>query len=251
MVCDARDVQFYIPQVTVKPILGKVTYATFTLDEPQCIFQQFATATIWLVVANDSVVPSLTVTDLSTPVKYYSFSKNKYYHTKQKTAADYPCSDTIPSLKGIIPVGNDSDCNATYFCSGPFNQTGPYRAKFVVLNGSTLVTSTRWSEAITLRAGSSCGVPNGTFRRSAAMIVIVVILSVLLAILLACLIAALVLGSKDICWCHKIDNEGFLVREELDMNDYVFNTTYIPHNLYMTHSKRISVKPASVYTVFK
>ncbi|XP_040192815.1 uroplakin-3b-like protein 1 [Rana temporaria] len=246
------DVPFYVPEITFKQFPGKLTFSTFTLDEPQCIFHQYNTSTVWLVVALNSVVPNLTAANLSNPADYSSFTTNKYYHIYNRTAANYPCSDVIPNTLGMMPVGFEENCTNAHFCNGPLNKTGPYRVKFVILNNNTMVTSTRWSELINLRTGMSQSIlnpwPQG---RSAGMIVIVVILSVLLAILLACLIAALAVGSKDICWCHTIDNEGFLVKEEVDMGEYVLNTTYIPHNLYMTHSKRQSTRPSTVYTVFK
>ncbi|XP_018417207.1 PREDICTED: uroplakin-3b-like [Nanorana parkeri] len=245
------DVPFYVPQITFKPFQGKLTYSTFTLDEPQCIFQQYNTSTVWLVVALNSAVPNLTEANLSTLANYSSFKKNGYHHIYPKTASKYPCADMAPQPIAVLPVGIESNCTNVNFCNGPLPNPGPYRAKFVVLNNNnTMVNSTRWSEVINLRTVMPPPnlVPQG---RSAGMIVIVVILSVLTAILLACLIAALVMGSKDICWCHTLDSEGFLVMEEVDMEEYVLNTTYFPHNMYKTHSRRLTKKPSTVYTVFK
>ncbi|KAM5181335.1 uroplakin-3b-like [Mantella aurantiaca] len=244
------DVPFYVPQITYKPFSGKLTSSTFTLDEPQCIFQQYNTSTVWLVVALDSVVRYLTDANLSNPVNSSSFQKNNYYHIYPRTAASYPCSDNEPKPVAMLPVGPENCANNTS-CNSSLTKAGPYRVKFVVLNNNTMVTSTRWSEVINLRTGMNSSILTFSERRSAGMIVIVVILSVLVAILLACLIAAIAVGSKDICWCHKIDNEGFLVKEDVDMEEYVINTTYLPHNLYMTHSKRISTRSTAVHTVFK
>ncbi|KAM4011987.1 uncharacterized protein ACNLHF_005442, partial [Anomaloglossus baeobatrachus] len=125
--------------------------------------------------------------------------------------------------------------------------------KFVLLNNTTLARETRWSEKFNLLAGRNKSTIDTGFRgHSAGMIVIVVILSVLLAVLLALLIAAIAVGSKDICWCRTIDNEGFLVKEELDLDDYNI-PPYRPHSIYLTHSKWIQAQQnrTTVYTVFK
>ncbi|XP_072262905.1 uroplakin-3b-like protein 1 [Pyxicephalus adspersus] len=247
------DVPFYVPQITYKPLQGKLTLSSFTLDEPQCIFQQYNTSTVWLVVALNSVVPNLTDANLRNPVEYSSFQQNNYYHIYPRTAANYPCSDTAPKPIAMLPVGIEDNCTMVKFCNGRLPKVGPYRVKFVVLNtNNTMVKATRWSEVINLRTAINSSIldpwPKG---RSTGMIVLVVILSVLLAILLACLIAALVLGSKDVCWCYTIDNEGFLVKEELNMDDYAAHTSYVPHMMYLTHSKRFSSRQTTMNTVFK
>ncbi|KAM9320065.1 uroplakin-3b [Gastrophryne carolinensis] len=251
---EREDTPFYVPQITFKPFPGKVTYSGFTLDEPQCIFHQYNESDVWLVVALNSVVPALTAANLGNPVPYSSFQTKNYYHIYTRIASNYLCLDTAPKLNGLISVGNETNCTNVYYCNGPLTKTGPYRVKFVILNNNnTLVTSTRWSEVISLNTGLSPSNLNPwPERRSAGMIVIVVILSVLLAVLLACLIAALAVGSKDICWCHIIDNEDFLAKDE-DSESHVdvVNMLYVPHKIYQTHSKRLSQKATTVYTVFK
>ncbi|XP_075707244.1 uroplakin-3b-like [Rhinoderma darwinii] len=231
------EVRFYVPQVTMKSVLGRLTNNSFALDEPQCIFHQYNTTEVWLVIALDKVVPNLTEKDLSNPSTYSSFQTKKYYHIYQMPAANYTCSDTAPKAKAMVPVGIEANCSTLSFCNGILTENGPYRVKFVLLNNTNLRQETRWSEKISLRTATSrTSIGTWPGGRSAGMIVIVVILSVLLAILLAFLIAAIATGSKDICWCRTIDNEGFLGKEELDMDSFQI-TPYRPHSIYVTHSK--------------
>ncbi|XP_075054185.1 uroplakin-3b-like protein 1 [Mixophyes fleayi] len=247
------DTPFYVPQITLKPLLGKVTNLGFALEQPQCIFQQYNTSDVWLVVALNNVVTSLSETNLSNPAKYSLFQTNNYYHIYQMPCNNFPCTDTAPKLSAIIPVGFETNCTDVPFCNGILTNKGPYRVKFVVLNNNnTMVKETRWSEQINLITGRNISTIKWPDEgHSAGMVIIVVLLSVLAAILLACLIAAIVLGSKDICWCRKIDNEGFLVQEEVDMSDYQPDIPYIPHSIYMTHSNRLSRRDNAIYTVYK
>ncbi|XP_044139702.1 uroplakin-3b-like [Bufo gargarizans] len=230
------EVRFYIPQVTVKQVLGKLTNNSFALDEPQCIFQQYNTTDVWLVIALDKVVPSLTPTNLSNPSNYNLFQTNKYYHIYKRPATAYPCFDTVPKPNAMIPVGTQLDCQNVSFCNGILTENGPYRVKFVLLNNTTLIQETRWSEKISPLTGTNYNtIDTRIERHSAGMIIIIVILSVLLALLLALLIAALATGSKDICWCRTLDAEGILEEEEVDMNDFI--APYKKHNIYFTHSR--------------
>ncbi|XP_056416097.1 uroplakin-3b-like [Hyla sarda] len=244
-------VRFYVPQVTVKTVLGRLTNNSFALDQPQCIFHQYNTTNVWLVTALDSVVPSLTVKDLSNPSDYNLFQTKKYYHLYQMPAANFPCSDTAPKSKALIPIGTQFNCLNVSFCNGILTVNGPYRVKFVLLNNTQLVQETRWSDKINLVAGkSSTTIDTWPGRYSAGMIVIVVILSILLSLLLAFLIAALAVGSKDICWCHTIDNEGFLAKEEFHLDDFNI-PPYIPHSTYITHLRGTKTQQhkSTVYTV--
>ncbi|KAM3935977.1 uroplakin-3b-like [Leptodactylus fuscus] len=236
------EVRYYVPQITVKKILGKLTNNSFALDQPQCIFQQFTPSEVWLVVALDTVVPNLSVTNLSNPSDFKLFQSKKYYHIYQMPAATSPCSDTAPSPKALVPVGTQLNCTNVSFCNGILTNNGPYRVKFVLLNNNTVIQETRWSEKFNLITGNSRDLidiwPKG---RSAGMIVLVVILSVLLALLLALLIAAIATGSKNICWQHilKVYHLNF--------------TSYRTHHIYMTHSSCYLTPQSnknSVYTVF-
>ncbi|XP_073526656.1 uroplakin-3b-like [Phyllobates terribilis] len=247
------EVRYYIPQVTTKSVLGRLTNNSFALDEPQCIFHLYNTTDVWLVVALNTVIPRLTVNDLSNPSDYKLFPTKHYYHIYQQPAATYPCADTVPKPKALIPVGIEMYCGNVSFCNGILTENGPYRVKFVLLNNTTLARETRWSEKFNLLTGKNTStIDTGIGRYSAGMIVIVVILSVLLAFLLAFLIAAISLGSKDICWCRTIDNEGFLAKEELYLDEFNI-PPYRPHSIYLTHSKWLQSQQnrSTVYTVFK
>ncbi|XP_075445942.1 uroplakin-3b [Ascaphus truei] len=221
------DISYYVPQITLKPIPGKLTSSTFVLDQPQCIFNQYPTNDVWLVVALKSVVPDLTDAILFDPIPYSSFATKSYYHILRVRGADYPCSNTYGNTVAILQVGSEVPCVEPVFCNAPLPSLGPYRVKFVVLNSTTTETSTRWSEVIILRSGmNSSSLDTWPGRRSAGMIVITTILSVLLAILLACLIAVLILKSKGICWCRTIENKEVLVQEVVNVKKYQTHHIY-------------------------
>ncbi|KAM8977119.1 uncharacterized protein RCH25_039179 [Pelodytes ibericus] len=227
------DVPYYVPHITPKPLLGKLTFSGFVLEQPQCIFNQYPSSDIWLVVALNSIIPQLNDTQLATPAPYSSFATNQYYHILKTRGSDYPCSDTYGAMVAMMSVGSEKDCTDIAFCNGLLPLLGSYRVKFVVLdmNSSVLMVGSRWSEVIILQTGkNSSEIDPWPMRRSAGMIIITVILSVLLAILLACLIAALATGSKDICWRRKINNEAFATLE------MIFNR-YHKHSVYVEHSQ--------------
>ncbi|XP_053313285.1 uroplakin-3b-like [Spea bombifrons] len=226
------DVPYYVPQITTKPLLGKLTLSGFVLEQPQCIFNQYSGNDIWLVVALNSVVPKLNYTHLSTPSPYSRFETNKFYHILKTLGSEYPCSDTSVKTAAMLEVGSASSCTNVTFCNGALSKTGPYRVKFVVLsmNGTVMINETRWSDLISLKTGQNPSqIEPWPARRSAGMIIITVILSVLLAVLLACLIAALITRSKDVCWCKEINNEAFVNMEVID--------NYNTHPIYVSHSQ--------------
>ncbi|XP_053563373.1 uroplakin-3b-like [Bombina bombina] len=226
------DVQFYVPQLTLTKMLGKVTLTSFVLDQPQCIFNQYPTNDVWLVIALDKVVPDITDTMLSTPSRYALFAQNRteYYHILRVRGADYPCTDTQTNIYTFLKVGAQVNCTEPTFCNGPLTLFGPYRVKFVILNSTGLVNATRWSEKIPLRTAKPYSdIDTFPAKRSAGMIVITVILSVLLAILLICLIAALIVGSKDICWCREIDNRESIFPDKEPNVFYIMN--YKTHHI--------------------
>ncbi|KAE8624902.1 hypothetical protein XENTR_v10006088 [Xenopus tropicalis] len=189
------DIPYYVPQITTKPILGKLTSSSFVLEQPQCIFQQYKTSLVWLVVALNRVIPQLSYTQLSNPANISSFETNGFYHTLPVFGGDYPCADTSGQLSAMIYVGSDVNCSNPLFCNGPVPSRGTYRVRFVVLNGTVMETGTRWSEVITMHiAINSSTIKTEPKRPSSGMIVIITILASLLFILLVCLIAAVSLG---------------------------------------------------------
>ncbi|KAM4795897.1 uroplakin-3b-like [Rhinophrynus dorsalis] len=232
------DVPFYVPQITLKPILAKLTTSSFVLEHPQCIFQQYNTSDVWVVVALNSVVPWINYTMLSNPTNISSFKTNGFYHTLRASGAGYPCADTSGKLTAMLQVGSDVNCTESLYCNGPVPSLGKYRVKFVVLNSTAMVTETRWSEVITLRSGINYTTITVHSRRSGGMIAITILLSVLLTILLTCLIAALVVGSKDICWCKKLEN-----KEPKELFAFDNKTlTYKSHPIYSLHNRHPYLK---------
>uniref|UniRef100_A0A8C5QHE3 Uncharacterized protein n=1 Tax=Leptobrachium leishanense TaxID=445787 RepID=A0A8C5QHE3_9ANUR len=225
------DVPYYVPKITAKPLLGRLTNSGFVLEKPQCIFHQYPSDEVWLVIVNNSVLPQLDVpVNLSTPVESIDFERNQYFHIHKTLGSEFPCTDTFGNTADLLLVGSDSVCNTT-FCNKPLS-TGPFRAIFVVLNNNISIAQSRWSDLITLNPGLQPPVIPNPPRRSAGMIIIVVILSILLAILLACLIAVLATGSKDICWRRSIDNKPLI---HLEMVRHYYN--YNKHSVYVVHTE--------------
>ncbi|OCT95022.1 uroplakin-3b [Xenopus laevis] len=224
------DVGSYVPKVTTS-IRGNLTFSTFVLEQPQCIFSSnYSTQDIWLVVALDTVEPLLTDTNLSNPVSYSSFPTNKFYHTLRVRGADYPCFNSSERFLALLQVGSDVKCNES-FCNGPLTSPGPYRVRFVVLNNTGIVAKTNRSDLIRLPIGINyTTIDTRPLRRSGSMIIITAILSILLAILLACLLAALCSGSKNLCWSEQLKTNRFM---ESDRPGYYRSSSiYQLHNSY-------------------
>ncbi|NXL70633.1 UPK3B protein, partial [Leptocoma aspasia] len=194
----------YKPALTQKPPLkGVRTTSTFVLDQPRCVFEGYGNAVIWLVVAldkdkaefNSSARPGTDATAFQgfpDPVRAYM--------TLNATLGSYPCPKPEGDIT-VLRVGSETSCARDVTrptCNGPLSHPGPYRVKFLALNGSVPVAETGWSEPITLREAKS---PNSISTtgsgHSAGMIAITAILSILFAILLAGLVAMLVFWGSD------------------------------------------------------
>ncbi|KAG8451725.1 hypothetical protein GDO86_003789 [Hymenochirus boettgeri] len=209
------DVASYVPQITLMAIEGKITSTTFALDKPQCIFGNTGNA-VWLLVARNNVSLSITNQQLISLSPYSSFSTNGYYHVQFSIESSYTCSNT----PDYIRVGNEANCLDIKFCNGPLQDSGPYRVKFVVLNGNNLVSASSWSYSITLVTGKSPStIDTWPGKRSGGMIVLTSILSVLIAILTGCLVAAFLSGCKKIC-IKKVKEENPLVQAGGNTNNY-------------------------------
>ncbi|XP_053563382.1 uroplakin-3b [Bombina bombina] len=220
------DITTYVPQLTLKPIHGKVTATTFALEQPQCIFNGFLDKEIWLVVANKSAVKGITDANLRVPVPYSSLQSNGYYHTIKSIGSDYPCSNDQLIFKSMR-VGAEAACSDDSFCNGPLNIPGAYRVKFVVLNGNTLLGQTLWSSSITLNTAKSSDVIDAwPGRRSGGMIVITSILSILIGLLLASLVAAIVYGSKALIGVTKTEKKQEPDKEVIGLRKYTTHHSY-------------------------
>ncbi|NXA99410.1 UPK3L protein, partial [Cnemophilus loriae] len=196
----------YTPALTQTPELeGVTTASTFVLDQPRCVFREYGNADIWLVVALDQAAytfnnsarpgtPETAFQDFPDPVRAYM--------TLNATLANYPCPKPAGDIT-VLRVGSETSCaqNATRpTCNGPLPGPGPYRVKFLALEGSEPVAETAWSEQIMLRTvKSSSSISTTGSGHSAGMIAITTILSILFAILLAGLVAMLVFWGSDSC----------------------------------------------------
>ncbi|KAM4699022.1 uroplakin-3b-like [Discoglossus pictus] len=219
------NVNSYVPQLTLRSMSGKVTATTFVLEQPQCVLTQYGSNNVWLIVANSAATSQ--ITDLTTLVPYSSFATKGYYFTLKTIGTDYQCPSTDNSIISTIRVGADSVCTDTY-CNGPLPNPGPYRVKYVVLNGNILVGQSQWSGLITLRAGRSPDtIDIWPGKRSGGMIVITSILSLLLAILLACLVAAFLSAKENLCGKKTPDTtQRLVIPEAIDMKNYKTHHVY-------------------------
>ncbi|NXO67533.1 UPKL2 protein, partial [Phainopepla nitens] len=196
----------YTPALTKEPLLeGVKTASTFTLDQPRCVFQAYGNADIWLVVALDQAVSTFNSTaEPGTPETAVQRFPDpvRAYMTLNTTLVNYPCPKPSGDIS-VLRVGSETSCAqdaARPTCNGPLPGPGPYRVKFLALEGSVPVAETAWSLPITLRtAKNSSSIPTTGSGHSGGMIAITTILSILLAILLAGLLAMLVFWSSDSC----------------------------------------------------
>ncbi|NWZ02339.1 UPK3B protein, partial [Loxia curvirostra] len=193
------------PALTQEKLEGVTTASTFVLDQPRCVFNNYSTAVIWLVVAldkdayafNNSAGPGTNET------AFQRFPDPVHaYMTLNVTLNSYPCPKPAGDIT-VLRVGSETSCaqdETRPTCNGPLPGPGPYRVKFLALEGSVPVAETYWSAPITLRtAKSPNSIPTTSSGHSAGMIAITTILSILFAILLAGLVAMLVFWGSDSC----------------------------------------------------
>ncbi|XP_068889466.1 uroplakin-3b-like isoform X2 [Aphelocoma coerulescens] len=187
----------YKPALTQSPRLeGATTASTFVLDQPRCVFDNYSNTDIWLVVALDEAAFNNTSAPGTNETSFQHFPDPvRAYMTLNATLANYPCPKPLRDIT-VLRVGSETSCvgdNARPTCNGPLPGPGPYRVKFLALQGSKPVAETDWSAPITLRtAKPASSISTTDSRHSAGMIAITTILSILFAILLAGLVAMLV-----------------------------------------------------------
>ncbi|XP_041881708.1 uroplakin-3b-like protein 1 isoform X1 [Corvus kubaryi] len=217
----------YKPALTQNPRLeGTTTASTFVLDQPRCIFGSYDTSDIWLVVALDKA--AFTFNNTAAPgtneTAFQRFPKSvSAYMTLNATLANYPCPKPAEDIT-VLRVGSETSCardETRPTCNGPLPGPGPYRVKFLALQGSEPVAETEWSAPIMLRtAKPASSISTTDSRHSAGMIAITTILSILFAILLAGLVAMLVFCS-DSCG----DSSSFSKPESVTVRRY--NTHHV------------------------
>ncbi|XP_035756573.1 uroplakin-3b-like protein 1 [Egretta garzetta] len=196
----------YTPTLARSTLGGLTTTSTFVLEQPRCIFTNVEdNIVIWLVVAvpeaidnfNNSVGPG-------TPKRAFQRfpTSAPAYMTLNTTRINYPCTNTSGAIT-VLRVGSETSCTrdeSRPTCNGPLPGPGPYRVKFLALEGSKPVAETNWSAPIPLRtAQQPSSIPVTGSGHSAGMIALTTILSILFAILLAGLVAMLVFRGSDTC----------------------------------------------------
>ncbi|NXV08283.1 UPKL2 protein, partial [Cettia cetti] len=196
----------YRPALTKDPPLeGMKTASTFVVDQPRCVFQDYGNAVIWLVVALDQATSTFNNTaGPGTPETAFQGFPDpvRAYMTLNTTLGSYPCPKPDGDIT-VLRVGSETSCareETRPTCNGPLPGPGPYRVKFLALEGSVPVAETLWSLPITLRqAKPTNSIPVADSGHSAGMIAITTILSILFAILLAGLVAMLFFWGSDSC----------------------------------------------------
>ncbi|NXW02558.1 UPK3L protein, partial [Fregetta grallaria] len=194
----------YIPTLAESPLGGLTTASTFVLEQPRCVFsKKYDDAVIWLVVAVPQAVANFNNgVEPGTPERAFQGfpTHNPAYMTLNTTILNYPCPKP-PGEITVLRVGSETSCAEDEMiptCNGPLPGPGPYRVKFLALNGTEPVAETAWSKLITLRTGTAAGsIPTMDSGHSAGMIALTSILSILFAILLAGLVAMLVFCGSD------------------------------------------------------
>ncbi|NXS48165.1 UPK3L protein, partial [Balaeniceps rex] len=200
------DKLHYTPTLASSTLGGLRTTSTFVLEQPRCIFTNLqGNAVIWLVVAVPEAVANFSNSVRpGTPERAFQGfpASAPAYMTLNTTLLNYPCP-RAPGEITVLRVGSETSCagdGTRPTCNGPLPGPGPYRVKFLALEGSKPVAETEWSELITLRTARPPGsIPAMGSGRSAGMIALTTILSILFAILLAGLVAMLVFWGSDAC----------------------------------------------------
>ncbi|NWS71552.1 UPK3L protein, partial [Crotophaga sulcirostris] len=219
----------YVPTLASPTLGGQTTTSTFVLEQPRCVFTIIPRdAVIWLVVAVPSgrwgeggkhpgqgsllipvplpsAVPSFNNSlGPGTPERSFQGfpTTAPAYMTLNTTVLNYPCPKTAGDIN-VLRVGSETACTGDETrptCNGPLPGPGPYRVKFLALEGSEPVAETAWSSPIALQTARP---PSSTStagpQRSAGMVALTAILPILLAALLAALVAMLVFAGGDAC----------------------------------------------------
>ncbi|NWS52935.1 UPK3L protein, partial [Chunga burmeisteri] len=188
----------YKPTLASRTLGALTTTSTFVLEQPRCVFNASqGDIVIWLVVAVPEAVPNFNNSvGPGTPERaFQDFPTGApAYMTLNTTLLNYPCPRP-PGDITVLRVGSETGCakdETRPTCNGPLPGPGPYRVKFLALEGPEPVAETAWSEPITLKtARPPDSIPAMDSRHSAGMIALTSILSILFAILLASLVAML------------------------------------------------------------
>ncbi|XP_075576297.1 uroplakin-3b-like protein 1 [Pelecanus crispus] len=196
----------YKPTLASPKLGGVTTTSTFVLEQPRCVFTEMqGNAVIWLVVAVPEAVDSFNNSvGPGTPERAFQAfpASAPAYMTLNTTLLNYPCPKPAGEIT-VLRVGSETSCTRDETrptCNGPLPSPGPYRVKFLALDGSKPVAETAWSDPITLRtAQAPSNIPAMGSGHSAGMIALTSILSILFAILLAGLVAMLVFWGSDAC----------------------------------------------------
>ncbi|KAM7148715.1 uroplakin-3b isoform 1-T1 [Molossus nigricans] len=208
--CMSLELIPYTPQITAWDLEGKVTAATFSLEQPRCVLDGHASAvnTVWLVVAFSNA--SRDFQNPNTLAEIPAFPQlltDGHYMTLPLSLDQLPCEDPVGGSRiPVLRVGNDPDCLAGLHqpssCNAPLPGPGPYRVKFLLMDArGSPQAETRWSDPIALHQGKSPGsIDTWPGRRSGDMIVITSILSSLAGLLLLAFLAASTVRFSSLWW---------------------------------------------------
>ncbi|XP_043819067.1 uroplakin-3b [Dromiciops gliroides] len=221
----------YTPQISPHTLEGKVTSATFCLDQPRCVFTEYAssTDTIWLVVAFSNATKDFQYPKSTAEIPSYTKLTTSFYYMTLKLSPDlYPCEKKDIA---ILRVGNDTSCFRNLsqeHCNAPLPVPGPYSVKFLVMddNGQPKA-ETRWSDPITLNQGKDPrSIDTWPGRRSGCMIVITSILSIFTGLLVLAFFITSTVQFSSLWWPEELPPA-----EQLHVGSFIgkrYTTHHIP-----------------------
>ncbi|XP_007486042.2 uroplakin-3b isoform X1 [Monodelphis domestica] len=195
----------YTPQISALALEGKVTAATFSLEQPRCIFSELAAPAdaVWLVVAFSNATEDFQNPKTAAEIPSYTELSSSFYYMTLKLSPDlYPCEEEDIA---VLRVGSDTNCLRNLsqeYCNAPLLAPGPYRVKFLVMdNNGQPKAETRWSDPITLNQGKDPrSIDTWPGRRSGCMIVITSILSTFAGLLVIAFLIASTVQFSSLWW---------------------------------------------------
>ncbi|XP_069048446.1 uroplakin-3a isoform X1 [Lepisosteus oculatus] len=224
------------------------TQSTVSLAKPLCVFDSVKPTNEMMV--DVYVVHSLSATltfetgktyketngGTETPYKATSFGIPNC--TSPPNPADLSVPQRIDKTldEYLVRIGSNPTCvgepEAEAFCNAPLSDGTSYRFKYLLVNGTTTIAETEWSESIlTRKALSPDEIDTWIGKRSGGGIVVTVILSLLLCLLLG---AAIFMGVLDVI--HHVKGRG---SQDVTMRS---------HTCYSTVNKRMSMGEVNVQT---
>lgn len=184
-------VQSQTPELTPADLQGKVTTNSVILKQPHCYFNNTCpSCEIWLVPSLSSATSTFdadrtnsNILSLSPyPSAFNTAASKNYFLTRVGPLSSFPCNASSDALYFV--VGADGNCG-TVNCNGALPTGSTVGFKYLLVNGSSIINTTNWSNSITLFTPQNYQNISVAFAgRSAAMVVITAILCGVVGLLL-------------------------------------------------------------------